>query len=107
MGSAWLDQQMLSDAEAFFEVLGRFPLVRGVLWGHVHQELDRRCGDLRLLCTPSTCIQFMPGQSDFAVDTCAPGYRWLELSGDGSLATGVSRAETEIFPVDREADGYL
>ena len=107
IGCAWLDQQMVRDAPAFFEVLERFPLARAVLWGHVHQEFDRRRGDLRLLCTPSTCVQFLPGQLDFAVDTRPPGYRWLELGLDGSLATGVSRAETKRFYVDREASGYL
>ena len=107
VGCAWLDEQMVSDARAFFDIVGRFPAVRLVLWGHVHQELDQRCGDLRLLCTPSTCIQFLPDQVDFALDTRAPGYRWLELEPDGTSRTGVSRAESQVFPVDRKANGYL
>jgi len=107
VGCDWLDEQMVSDARAFFEVLGRFPRVRAVLWGHVHQELDRRQDGLRLLCSPSTCVQFMPQQEDFALDTRSPGYRWLELDADGSLRTGVSRAESQVFPVDRKAPGYL
>lgn len=106
VGCDWLDEQMVADARAFFEVLGRFRGVRGVLWGHVHQELDRREGDLRLLCSPSTCVQFLPEQEDFALDTRAPGYRWLELEPDGSLRTGVSRADSQDFPVDRRAPGY-
>ena len=106
VGCEWLDEQMVADARAFFEVLGRFPHVRAVLWGHVHQELDRRKDDLRLLCSPSTCVQFLPGQEDFAVDTLAPGYRWLELEPDGNVRTGVSRAESQHFPVDRRAPGY-
>jgi Icc protein len=107
IGCDWLDDQMVSDARAFFEILQRFSGVRGVLWGHVHQELDQCCEDLRLLCTPSTCIQFLPGQEDFALDMQAPGYRWLELGPDGELDTGVSRAEAQVFPVDRQASGYL
>ena len=106
VGCKWLDEQMVSDARQFFDVLGRFPHVRGVLWGHVHQSLDELRDDIRLLCTPSTCVQFLPRQEDFAVDTRAPGYRWLELSEDGVLRTGVSRAESQIFPVDRTASGY-
>jgi Icc protein len=107
VGCDWLDEQMVSDARSFFDVLGSYAHVRAVLWGHVHQELDQRCGDLRLLCTPSTCVQFLPNQEDFAVDGRAPGYRWLELDADGSLRTGVSRAESQIFPVDKESGGYL
>ncbi|WOJ92536.1 3',5'-cyclic-AMP phosphodiesterase [Congregibacter variabilis] len=107
IGCEWLDEQMVSDADSFFEILGRYPRVRGLLWGHVHQELDKYREDLRLLCTPSTCVQFLPGQQDFAVDTQAPGYRWLELDADGAIRTDVSRAVSQIFPVDREASGYL
>jgi len=107
VGCAWLDEQMVSDAGSFFEVIKRYPHVRGILWGHVHQEFDERCEDLKLLCTPSTCVQFLPGQVDFAVDTQAPGYRWLELDADGTLRSGVSRAESQVFHVDRLAGGYL
>ena len=107
VGCEWLDQQMVSDARSFFDIVGRFPRVRGVLWGHVHQELDQVCGDLRMLCSPSTCVQFRPQQVDFALDTRPPGFRWLELGPDGSIETGVSRAEAQIFHVDRNANGYL
>jgi Icc protein len=107
IGCAWLDEQMVSDAPAFFRILERYPRVRGVLWGHVHQEFEQRRGDLTLLCTPSTCVQFLPDQVDFALDTRAPGYRWLELTAQGEIISGVSRAESQIFPVDRQANGYL
>lgn len=107
VGCDWLDEQMVSDADSFFEILARYPRVRGVLWGHVHQELDENLDEVRLLCTPSTCVQFLPQQVDFAVDSQAPGYRWLELDADGSIRTDVSRAESQIFPVDKKASGYL
>lgn len=107
IGCAWLDQQMVADAQLFFEILDRFTQVRAVLWGHVHQDVHRQRNDVNLMCTPSTCVQFLPGQTDFAVDTQAPGYRWLELNADGSIETGVSRAEGSVFRVDREANGYL
>jgi Icc protein len=107
VGCEWLDQQMVSDARSFFELIAAYPLVRGVLWGHVHQNLDRQCDGVRLMCTPSTCVQFLPGQDNFAVDSRAPGFRWLELGPDGAIETRVSRAESQIFPVDRHAGGYL
>lgn len=107
IGCSWLDEQMVQDADAFFAVLDRYKQVRGVLWGHVHQALDTMRNDLRLLCTPSTCVQFLPQQEDFAVDTLSPGYRWMELGSDGVIRTGVSRAESREFFVDRDASGYL
>lgn len=107
VGCDWLDEQMVSDAPRFFEVIDRYPGVRGVLWGHVHQELEQLRGDKLLMCSPSTCVQFLPRQQDFAVDIAPPGYRWLELAPDGTIRTGVSRCESQIFPVDRDAGGYL
>lgn len=107
IGCAWLDDQMIDDASGFFDIVSRFPGAKAVLWGHVHQELDQYHGGLRLLCSPSTCVQFLPGQTDFAVDLQPPGYRWLELEPDGSLRTGVSRAESGVFEVDQTSTGYL
>lgn len=107
VGCEWLDEQMVADAPAFFDLVDDHPRVRAVLWGHVHQALDERRAGKLMMCTPSTCVQFLPGQEDFAVDTRSPGYRWLELDADGSIRTGVSRAESQTFAVDKEAGGYL
>ena len=98
---------MVADADTFLEVIARYPRLRGVLWGHVHQALDTVRDGVRFFCTPSTCVQFLPRQEDFAVDQRGPGYRWLELSADGTIRTGVSRDETRNFPVDRDSGGYL
>jgi Icc protein len=87
MGSRWLDRVGLENREAFFEVLARHPNVRAVLWGHVHQELETRWKEVRLIATPATCAQFLPGSNDFAVDTKPPAYRTLTLHDDGRLDT--------------------
>ena len=107
IGCEWLDEQMVADADAFFAVLDRFPAVRGVLWGHVHQQVDRRRGDIQLMASPSTCVQFAPGSVDFRADPAPPGYRWLDLHEDGTLATGVSRVRGVSFTVDLDCGGYL
>jgi 3',5'-cyclic-AMP phosphodiesterase len=106
IGCAWMDPIGLRNPEALFAVLDRFPQVRAVLWGHVHQEYDELRNDVRLLASPSTCIQFAPGSPEFKVDTTAPGYRWLRLHVDGRLETGVSRVEGLAFEVDYSGDGY-
>ncbi|KGE03714.1 3',5'-cyclic-nucleotide phosphodiesterase [Pseudohaliea rubra DSM 19751] len=105
VGCAWLDEQRVADADRLFAVLERFPGARGLLWGHVHQALERDRNGLKLLCTPSTCVQFKPGQSDFAVDDEAPGFRWLALSPDGGIDSGVTRVPVDL-PVDLESRGY-
>jgi Icc protein len=107
MGSEWIDEQMVADHERFFDVLDRHDCVRGVLWGHVHQELESDRDGVRLLATPSSCIQFAPGTADFKIDDQPPGYRWLELRADGGIETGVSRVQGVSFDVDLDSSGYL
>ncbi|MCZ6830580.1 MAG: 3',5'-cyclic-AMP phosphodiesterase [Gammaproteobacteria bacterium] len=106
MGSAWIDQQQVTDCDAFFALVDRFPLVRGILWGHVHQQHDSERKGVRLMSTPSSCFQFVPHNDDFKVDDKAPGYRWLELQADGGIETAVCRVEGVEFKVDLESRGY-
>ncbi|MGH8135678.1 MAG: phosphodiesterase, partial [Steroidobacteraceae bacterium] len=82
-GSPWLDALMLDNAGDMFAVLARHPGVRGLLWGHVHQALDGMRGRMRLMGTPSTCMQFEPDAEEFNVDSRPPAYRWLQLGDDG------------------------
>jgi Icc protein len=107
VGCDWLDDQMVADADALFSVLDRYQTARGVLWGHVHQSLDHDRNGVALMASPSTCVQFAPGQVDFKADTAAPGYRWLELHPDGRIETGISRVTDVVFDVDTESGGYL
>jgi len=107
IGCDWLDEQKVADAEALFLVLAEFPAVRGVLWGHVHQAVDKEWQGRRLMGSPSTCVQFAPGSEKFRADSAAPGYRWLELYADGRIETGLSRVEDVAFCVDLNSGGYL
>ncbi|MFQ6348817.1 3',5'-cyclic-AMP phosphodiesterase [Pseudomonas sp. R11F] len=106
IGCAWMEPIGLRNPEALFAVLDRFPQVRAVLWGHVHQEIDGKRNGVRLLASPSTCIQFAPGSEDFEVSEQAPGYRWLRLHADGRLETGVERVKNFVFTIDYGSNGY-
>jgi Icc protein len=94
MDSQWLDQVGLEDAPEFLALVDRHPHVRGVLWGHVHQALDRFVNGVRYMASPATCTQFLPRSDDFALDRRPPGYRVLELMPDGSIATEVVWVES-------------
>lgn len=110
MGCAWLDTQIVANADEFFAVVDRFPQVRAMAWGHVHQASDqeRLCAGhrVRLLSVPSTCVQFKPDSDDFAIDDTSPGYRWFDLHDDGRIDTDVSRVEGIAFEVDFSVKGY-
>ncbi len=106
IGAAWMEPIGLRNPEALFAVLERFPQARALLWGHVHQAFDQSHNGVRLLASPSTCIQFAPHSEDFKLDDRAPGYRWLRLHDDGKLETGISRIPAGLFKVDLSGDGY-
>jgi Icc protein len=89
MNSDWLDKVGLQDAQAFQTCIRLHPQVRGVLWGHVHQELDRLIDGVRYMATPATCSQFLPNSSNFAMDNKPPGYRTLTLAASGRIDSEV------------------
>jgi 3',5'-cyclic-AMP phosphodiesterase len=89
IGSAWLDALGLSNRDALFSIIARHPNVRALLWGHVHQVFDEQVAGLRLLATPSTCVQFKPNCTHFRYDILPPGCRWLTLHEDGRIGTEV------------------
>lgn len=89
IGSRWLDRIGLENADALFAAIARYPRVRAVIWGHIHQEWDETRAGVRLLGAPSTCAQFMPKQENFTLDSRPPGWRWLRFFDDGSIDTAV------------------
>lgn len=89
MESRWLDGVGLRGSQAFLDVIDRHSHVRCIAWGHVHQASDRERKGIRMISTPSTGSQFLPGSDTFAVDSKPPGFRWLELHADGSIETEV------------------
>ena len=105
-GCSWLDQHSLRNAAALDSVLSRFPRVRHMLCGHIHQELDLDWNGRRMMATPSTCVQFKPDCANFTLDTIAPGWRWLELHADGTLTTEVCRLQSARFSPDTASEGY-
>jgi Icc protein len=105
-GCSWLDQHSLRNAGALDRVLMRFPRVRNLLCGHIHQEMDVDWNGRRMMATPSTCVQFKPHCANFTLDTIAPGWRWLELHADGTLTTEVCRLDGAEFSPDTASEGY-
>lgn len=87
----WLDQQVIDDAEQLFAVLDQHSNVRLCIYGHVHQDRKTLRKQLPYFASPSTCAQFKPEVSGFALDDRAPGYRWIRCYADGKFETEVRR----------------
>lgn len=107
-GCTWLDQHSLRNSHMLAEVLTRYQNIEGILCGHIHQDMDVMWNGIRMLATPSTCVQFKPHCTNFTLDTAAPGWRYLELTtGDNpSLTTQLFRLDTDEFSPDLGSDGY-
>ena len=106
IGSQWMDRYIIRNAHLFWELVSPYRSVKGVLWGHIHQTFDEQYNDVRLLSTPSTCIQFAPNHDEFALEDTMPGYRWLELHPDGRIDTGVERVSRREYGIDFNSHGY-
>ncbi len=106
IGSAWLDKIGLHNRDELFDVLDQYDNVKGVLWGHIHQDFESKRKGVKLMASPSTCIQFTPKSQGFGVEPVAPGYRWLTLKANGEIETQVIRAENYQFNLDMESSGY-
>ena len=91
IASPWLDTMMIDNADELFAVLDRDRGLRGIVFGHIHQSFAARRRGVPIWGTPSTCLQFTPRAASSSYDRLPPGYRWLELGSDGTLATGVKR----------------
>lgn len=103
--SHWLDKSRLQNPEALFQVLDRYPQVRLVLFGHIHQEIERDRAGVTYLASPSSCIQFKPESQTFSLDEAQPGFRLLWLYPDGSYESEVKRVAFS-YSLDFAAQGY-
>lgn len=106
MGTLWLDNIGVDNGDEFMEILLKYTSVRGLLWGHVHQEFDGKKGSLLMMATPSTCVQFKVGSDDFGVDPVPPGYRWLELEPTGLIRSAVVRLDKVAIGLELSSAGY-
>ena len=87
--SSWMDAMSLVNTKEFFNIVDEFKQVRGIIWGHIHQEFEDEIANAKLFGTPSTCLQFKPGSTEFAVDDKMPAYRKLILNKNGSISSNV------------------
>lgn len=93
LGSPWMDAMGLTDAEALWAIIARHRQVRLIVCGHVHQNFDHFHAGVRVITSPSTCIQFAPRALRYSRDPRQPAYRLLDLHADGRIDTSVHRVQ--------------
>lgn len=106
VGSAWIDSMAIENPEPLFEIIDRHRQVRGLLWGHIHQTYEGERHGVRLMASPSTCVQFAPEIDDFQVDEEPPGFRLLALLPDGTIHSEVLRIDELPHGLEVASSGY-
>lgn len=86
----WLDGMGLVNRADLCRELARAPQPTLLLCGHLHQALERRIVNTRVLTSPASCYQFRPGSATMAVDhTRTPGYRFFHIESPDRVHTRV------------------
>lgn len=92
IGSESMDRMMIENSDELITRIKKQSKIRGVSWGHIHNEVNFKINNAQLFSTPSTCYQAKPKSKNFLIDDDAcPGYRVIELGVSGVLETSVKR----------------
>ena len=98
INSKWIDEIGLENKKEFFEVIKKYKNIKGIFFGHIHQEFNSNINHIGIYGTPSTCIQFKSGKKTFELDVLPPAYRRIELGRNGTINSKV----VWIDPCDRK-----
>jgi Icc protein len=104
--SPWMDTMIIENSEAFLAKTKRYPQVKAITTGHIHQVMDMTTGSIRVLGTPSTCFQFTPKSNAFSLDTSAPGYRSIKLYADGKIESEITRLSGQLSGLQIDNQGH-
>jgi Icc protein len=102
-----MDTMMIENNLELWAVIGKYPNVKTIINGHIHQLMDIEHQGVRVLGTLSTCFQFKPDSPIFSLDDiAAPGYRKIILSLDGRIQTFISRLPEPLKDLQIDSLGY-
>ena len=104
VGSPWLDKDKIREVDRLCRLVTRSPeiqcglkSVKGFIFGHAHQEVVSSVQGIPALGCPSTCFQFRPHTSTFALNFETPGCRILRLGS--KLESEVYRSNFAVQPM--------
>ena len=106
VGSAWLDRLGLTNADELWQIVTRYPKIKAMIFGHVHQQFEEVVEGIQCFSAPSTCIQFKRHQDHFGLEDLPQGYRKIKLYEDGRIETEVVRLDHYVGHFDMDATGY-
>lgn len=104
--SLWMDSMQIENSDELLALVARFPQVKAISCGHMHQEMLTIYHGVGWFATPATCFQFKPYATEFELDDKPPGYRVFELFDDGRLLSACYRIDARQSELQCLASGY-
>lgn len=96
VGSPWLDEIGLQDANELLQLVSEFDRVRLMCCGHIHQESAHFAGGTSILTSAAVGPQFRPRTVESTIDVnLPPALRVIDLEDDGSWSTQVLQLPAE------------
>lgn len=102
----WLDKHCLINHEEFINLVNQYANIKGIGWGHIHQQTQHQLAHCLAFSTPSTCVQFAPMSYDFKVAEDLPGWRMIDLQPNGTIDSVVHKLVGHSFYPDMSQTGY-
>lgn len=84
----FMDKHGLENQTQFWQTINKFPSIKGITCGHVHQSLtlySKQTPSIPLFTCPATSIQFDTTKSSGASNGQGAGYRIFALYADGKI----------------------
>ena len=88
----WMDKHEWTNRHIFNDVVAQYQSVKGVVYGHIHMAIEQQKDQCLYMACPSTCWQFA-NEACFATTDLMPGYRVINLLGNGQITTSIHRLE--------------
>lgn len=104
--SPWMDTMIIENSQQLLAIVDKYPQAKAITTGHIHQVMDIKTANVRVMGAPSTCFQFTPRTNGFSVDNTAPGYRLIELYTDGRVESEVVRLPEPLIGLQTNKHGY-
>ena len=106
INSQWMDDIKLHNTNDLGDILEQHNNIKGIIHGHIHQDIEYSFCGIPVMATPSTCVQFAPKSDRFRVDAIQPGFRVLDLYIDGTFDNQVIRVRDIPSDIDLHSSGY-
>lgn len=102
LGSVWQDAIALQNADQFWPLLKNNTHVRGIIFGHVHQQWTLNHKGVALFSSPAVAPQYKARCSDVTLEDdpalTGPAYRVYHLQPDGNIMAETVRPVDSVAP---------